>query len=75
MRSTHKVDFSRFLKCIKALLCDAFYILYISYILCICVFFFLKAIIRACHEPGVSCSESMSLFSHYTEQINDDDDD
>jgi len=36
--------------------------------------------IRACHEPGTSSSESMSLFSHYTvsvffEQIYDDDDD
>jgi len=26
----------------------------------------LKATIRACHEPGVSCSEFMFLLSHYT---------
>jgi len=44
-----------------------FYILYIWYVLCICVC--LKATIRACHEPGASCSEFMSLFSHNTVSV------
>jgi len=33
------------------------------------VYFFLKATIRACHEPGASCLESMFLFSHYTVSV------
>jgi len=41
-----------------------FHILYFWYILCISVIFFLKATIRACDEPGVSCSEFMFLLSY-----------
>jgi len=33
------------------------------------VLLFLKATIRASHEHGASCSESMSLFSHYTVSV------
>jgi len=44
----------------------------------VCMCFFLKATIRVCHEPGASCSQSMSIFALYcicvSEQINDDDD-
>jgi len=42
------------------------YFVHLVYFVYLCVFFFfLKATIRACHEPGASCSESMSFFSHY----------
>jgi len=40
-------------------------IVHLVYFVYLCVFF-LKATIRASHEPGASCSESMFLFSHYT---------
>jgi len=56
-----------FLKRFKVLLLHVFYIfVHFGIFVHLCVCFFLKATIRACHEPGVSCSEFMSLFSHYT---------
>jgi len=44
----------------------------------LCVFFFLKGHRKSLSEPGVSCSESMSLVLHYVvslafEHINDND--
>jgi len=44
------------------------YFVPLVYFVYLCVFF-LKATIRACHEPGASCSESMSLFSHYAVSV------
>jgi len=41
---------------------------HLVYFVYLCVFF-LKATIRAYHEPGASCSESMSLFSRYTVSV------
>ena len=54
------VDFSRFLKFFKLLLCFVQ-----CYILCICMLpysvFFFKGHRKSLSEPGVSCSTSMSL--------------
>jgi len=50
--------FFRFLKCFKGFYNIILYFVLLVYFY-ISVIFFLKATIRACHEPGVSCSESM----------------
>jgi len=44
------------------------YLVHLVYFVYLCVFF-LKAIIRACHEPGASCSESYFLFAHYAVSV------
>ena len=68
-RSTHKVDISRLCKCFECvfMMCILYFVrlVYFVHFMCVFPYFLLKGHRKSLSEPGLSCSESMSVVLHY----------